>query len=99
MQGKRYSIIIAATVKINEVIVASGDDWQGVYLNNILQLQGHGRARAADILAWGSEHSPYRVSQVWVNCDWLEENGQLPEKFEDVVVDSSDTPRPELAMQ
>lgn len=86
-------------VQTNEITVVDGDDWLGLYVNGDLKLQGHGRSRHADILAFGAEYAPYTVSLVFADVEWLHEEGQLPEVLSEVKVESTSEPRADLAAQ
>jgi hypothetical protein len=83
----------------NEIVVVDGDDWLGLYLNGELQLEGHGRSRHADILAWGQQHAPATVRLVFADTGWLEDEGRLPQRLSEVKAGSEGEPRPDLAAQ
>ena len=84
---------------INEITVVDGDDWLGLYVNGKLIIEGHGRSRHADILAFGAEHQPYTVKLLFADVDWLHEEMRLPAKLEDVQIDYSGDPSASLAAQ
>jgi len=88
-----------AATATNEIVVVDGDDWVGLYLNGKLQLEGHGRSRHADILAWGQENGPATIRLVFADLDWLSECGRLPENLSEVEVDTEGTPCPEAAAE
>lgn len=67
-----------------------GEDWEGIYVNNVLVDEGHkirfkdgfetickyiNEVESVDSI----EFSTYDIDQ-----DWLEDEGGLPEKFEDI---------------
>lgn len=65
--------------------VTNGDDWQGLYVNDVLVVQGHTLSardwlNAIDTVAYAEAHE---VSQ-----DWLESVGDLPESFKRIPEDS-----------
>ena len=82
-----------------EITVVDADDWLGLYVNGELALEGHGRSRHADILAFGAKHSPYTVRLVFADLTWMEGEGRMPSQLADVIVASESEPRAELAAQ
>ena len=66
------------------VTIVKGDDWKGVYFDGALFAQGHSLDPVRDILKplWGQRigHSESR----WVDSDWLECEGNLPERLSDI---------------
>ena len=84
---------------INEIAVVDGDDWLGLYVNGELKLEGHGRSRHADILAFGAEYAPYTVRLIFADLEWMERVGSLPPTLAEVVVGSEEPPRSSGAAQ
>lgn len=63
----------------NTVVYVYGDDWCGMYVKGDLKTQNHS-LRVRDVLdALGVDYKSLEV-----NPDWLDENGQLPDRIEDV---------------
>ena len=73
------------TDKLERAIVfATGDDWDGVYVEGLLVEQGHSISvkRALEI---GATHGGLDVIQRDVNTAWLEHFSELPVAVRDVV--------------
>ena len=67
-----------------------GEDWEGIYINNVLVNEGH-KIRFNDGFEIICEHinKVERVDNIQfstydIDQDWLEDKGSLPEKFEDI---------------
>ena len=84
---------------LKEITVVDGDDWLGLYVDGELTLEGHGRSRHADILAFGAQHAPYTVKLLFADTEWLQKNGRLPKQLDAVKVVSEDAPQADLAAQ
>lgn len=61
-------------------IVGNGDDWEGLYVDGKLALQGHSLGRVQDVL----EILGFDVLDRLTEEGWLEDIGYLPENMEDV---------------
>ena len=59
------------------ITLAKGEDWEGLYLNGKLIEQNH-KISCVDMLKLLGQ------SVVYVDLDWLEEKGTLPENLSDV---------------
>jgi hypothetical protein len=93
---------VSSSAATNEIAVVDCDDWLGLYVNGVLALQGHGRSRHADILAFGGEHAPYTVRLIFPQEAWLEEVlfvSGMPNDLADVIIGSEEAGRSELAAQ
>jgi hypothetical protein len=56
-----------------------GDDWEGLYVDGLRRVQGH-HVRLEEVFqALGIDGK-----RVFANTRWLEEQGYLPQKLEDV---------------
>jgi hypothetical protein len=65
------------------------DDWQGLYANGKLILQGHS-LRPSEILEWLAGYGPLEVVSYDVrpaNDEWLNDLGRLPEDLSEVSYD------------
>jgi hypothetical protein len=64
--------------------IIDGEDWIGIYIDNKLVYEGHNIPLLSllDLLRQNGLDIDYEI----YGCDqkWLEERGNLPEKFEDV---------------
>lgn len=70
-----------------EIVVAQGDDWEGIYINGHLETEGHS-IPLSSFLDWAVESGPVHVVKVVsgeVNIDWINDCGSLPNNLEDVV--------------
>ena len=70
-----------------------GEDWEGIYINNVLTDEGH-RIRFKDGFEIICKHinelesvNNIQFSTYDIDQDWLEDQGSLPEKFEDISED------------
>lgn len=67
-----------------------GDDWDGLYVHNVLVDEGHkiDFKEGFEIICRHIDEiesvDSIHFSTYSVNQDWLEEQGSLPEKFEDI---------------
>lgn len=63
-----------------EIVIVSGSDWQGLYLNGHLAQEDH-KLSVEDVLeALGIEYQVQYPNEIW-----LEDSGSLPEHFDEVV--------------
>lgn len=67
-----------------------GEDWEGIYIHNVLANEGH-RIRFKDGFDTVCRHinevesAEYiQFSTYDIDQDWLEDQGSLPEKFENI---------------
>jgi hypothetical protein len=69
----------------NHYVLASGDDWEGLYLNGVVIQQGH-EVTVSDfadtILANGGYVATF--TRASVDLDWLSNEGWLPTSLGDV---------------
>lgn len=70
-----------------KIIQVLGDDWEGIYTNGKLALEGHSIG-TLELLEWLKETGQKitSVAQVEADTEWLNENGSLPRLIEDVVI-------------
>lgn len=66
-------------MKKKKIVIVSGDDWEGLYIDGKIVDQGH-RLRLEEVL---------RLLGFDVDCkeadnEWLEQYGNLPDKLKDV---------------
>ena len=70
-----------------------GEDWQGIYINNVLTEEGHiirfkdGFECICKYINNVETVDHIQFDTYEVNQDWLEDQGSLPEKFEDIPSD------------
>lgn len=62
-----------------------GEDWQGLYVNSWLKIEGHTipTYQAIHIIA-KSCYGDIQTEEILVNQEWLEEQGNLPNRFSDI---------------
>ncbi len=76
------------------VALVTGDDWEGLYIDGVIVNETHS-IEAGDMMefiveAQGKQNRPgdlcpqITYEHVWVDLDWLAEEGSLPAKLEDV---------------
>lgn len=70
-----------------------GEDWEGIYIYNVMAYEGH-KIRFKDGFNVICKHineienvDTIQFSTYYINQDWLENEGSLPEKFEDIPSD------------
>lgn len=71
------------------IIIAQGDDWEGIYVDGQLLDQGHS-LHLMDVLTelkkLGAEFTDSTtISQREVNLDWINMYGELPRSIDEVV--------------
>lgn len=65
-----------------------GEDWEGIYINNVLADEGHrirfknGFEVICNYINEIESVDNIQFSKYDIDQDWLEEQGSLPEKFE-----------------
>ena len=64
-----------------EVVLADGDDWQGLYVNGTLVMQDH-RITVQDLCDLYDFKG--MIKEVYADVDWLCEVNEFPKKLEDV---------------
>lgn len=70
-----------------DVTFARGDDWEGLYVDGVLQQEGHS-IPAHDILEWIKDFGEVTISEYEsreVNLSWLDDRGSLPHYLTEVV--------------
>jgi len=65
-----------------KIVIADGDDWQGLYIDGELKMEGHS-FNVADVIKTITGTKPEYVE---VDADWLMELGRLPQKLSEVQV-------------
>ena len=71
------------------IVIMNGDMWQGMYINGELVHENH-RIYLDEFTRFLEEYCKGEVigelefSHEYCDYDWLEERGNLPEKYEDV---------------
>ena len=76
-------------MKVNYVV---GEDWQGLYIANKLEVEGHTLSimEVLDICSFKLDESKddkFSVAKYEVNQDWLENRGSFPDDFEEIPKD------------
>lgn len=67
-----------------------GDDWEGIYINNVLVDESHnfrferGFKNICKHINEVESVDTIQFSTYYINQDWLEDEGSLPEKFDDI---------------
>lgn len=62
------------------LVVIEGDDWVGLYVNGLLQSEGHSLHWPTILRRLGMDVQTYEVHDEWL----LEQSGSLPRTLEDV---------------
>lgn len=77
---------------MTRIVVAYGDDWQGIYVDGSLLDEGHSLELVPMLkLALGVFNAvPDDVSSRWVDLDWLDNQGSLPSNILDVKWETDD---------
>lgn len=65
-------------MKLNFV---TADDWQGLYIDGNLVLEGHSLSIKSILDILNIKHH-----SVEVDDEWMQEEGRLPERIEDIVI-------------
>lgn len=63
------------------------DDWQGLYVNEYLKIEGHDISmyQALNIVAkYCIGADDVRIEKNYVNQEWMEDNGNLPNKYAEI---------------
>ena len=63
------------------------DDWQGLYINGDLKIEGHeiSMYQAIHIVAkYCLDTNKVRIEKIYLNQEWVEDNGNLPNKFSEI---------------
>ncbi len=68
---------------MKEITYVQGDDWEGVYVDGKLELEGHSLdfRDVLDILGC-------KVSTIPADCNWLHKVGRLPSDLKEVKIDT-----------
>lgn len=71
---------------MTDIIIAQANDWEGIYIDGVLQLEGHhiSNRALAEFIADGVSQGADRVVFRQVNYTWMHENGELPLYVTDV---------------
>lgn len=81
-RGECVARRLETETKANEIVIVNHDDWQGIYVDGKLLMQDH-RLRLSDVLtALG-----IKLNERWVDGEWLETEGLLPEDLNEVWFD------------
>ena len=70
------------------LVLALGDDWEGLYIDGVLLLQGHSLQPIAVLqqaLKPAFKLTDDDIEQRYVNLTWLEDRGDLPSSLTEVV--------------
>lgn len=68
---------------MSEMVFAQGDDWMGIYIDGVLQMEGHSISPLEAVqfaVGYGVRHA----KSLEVDLDWLHDRGDLPAEFDDV---------------
>lgn len=65
------------------ITIAVGDDWEGLYYNGSLEMEGH-VIDLSEALDFVSGLLTFDVERVEVDIDWLHDRGSLPIQLEEV---------------
>lgn len=65
------------------VVLVSGDDWEGMYLDGVLACEGH-RLSARECLEALAGKTIASVTPLGVDQRWLEARGDLPRLLKDI---------------
>lgn len=66
------------------IVIVKADDWKGIYFDGKLQEQGHSLDLMMDVLVPLCGLRIGHTEQRWVNDDWLETEGDLPQLLSDI---------------
>lgn len=68
-----------------------GEDWEGIYINDWLKIEGHDVStfQAIYIVAsYMKEFNDFKIKVLTVNQEWLEDQGSFPIAFENIPKES-----------
>jgi hypothetical protein len=68
---------------VPKLTIVHGDDWEGIYVGDDLQTEGHSIALAEGI-AFAIEHKVTGVTTMFADLDWLRREGRLPQHLGNV---------------
>lgn len=71
---------------MNNLVVISADDWEGIYLNDKLLDEGH-KITKHQLVDYMREYNTFEVyfeAFTDEGCRWIEDQGSLPSKYEDI---------------
>lgn len=72
---------------MSSVIIAQGDDWQGLYIGGTLMAEGH-EIDTVEMFKIILNTMPKviadDISRRWVDLDWIADRGSLPQSIDDV---------------
>lgn len=68
-----------AKKKLKKITLVSGDDWQGLYIDGKLAIEGHSVSVEDVLLMLDINHET-----LFANDNWLDVEGYLPEDLKDV---------------
>jgi len=71
---------------IDTVTIVKAIDWQGLYYNGVLQIEGHSLSMEK-VLNIVKDCPPFELEIVSVDSDWLDDIGYLPRDLEKVKFD------------
>jgi hypothetical protein len=71
-----------------QIVYVRGDDWEGVYVNGILKVEGHDTHNELRDIILGMAGDVVDFKMMDADLDWLEEVGNLPKSIDDVVEDA-----------
>jgi hypothetical protein len=67
----------------HRIILANSEDWEGLYLNDLLQFEGH-KISVLEALEFVSDLGDFDVEPQWIAYEWMQEQGNLPLNFNDI---------------
>ena len=67
-----------------DIVIADADDWQGLYVNGIIEYQDH-RLDLHDVLLCLEGRTIVSAKKKYVDMNWIHNVGYLPEKIEEVI--------------
>ena len=65
----------------DKIVIATGPDWQGIYVNDVLKIQGHHLEAGDALRAVGVEYEA-----VDLDDEWMFKVGQLPDDLKELKV-------------
>lgn len=71
-------------MKMLDIKYVRSEDWQGLYVNGWLKIEGHSISTYQVIYIVASylkEAKDFTLEELVVNQEWMEEQGDLPNKF------------------
>lgn len=74
---------------MDRCIVLRCDDWEGVYLDGVLQMQDHSidNIELANFAIENDLTQP--IQMVWADLEWMEDRSDFPDSFADVILGDS----------